>query len=232
MPAARVASCGLMTCRAAALRALASGSALESGGFRLGDAAGRAASLSSIGLAMTLSGKAVTTSYSACGRANSSFFLNRIHGSCRSPPFAIFTSSHRPSSFWPCSGTPACRCEPGPRVADRLPGAVVPDDHGASAILLRRDGALEGGIGDRMVLHMDGHPFFLRVEAGALGNSPGQHDAVQFEAESRSAVERRHASGPRTTKRIRAGHAALGRFGSDCEIALCLVERKRVALGP
>ena len=55
------------------------------------------------GLAITLSGSAVRTSNSDFGRTKPSRFLNRIHGSCFSPPFAIFTSSHRPASFWPCS---------------------------------------------------------------------------------------------------------------------------------
>src|SRR6185369_10900815 len=35
------------------------------------------------------------------------------------------------------------------RVADRLPGAAVPDDHGARAVLPGRDHAFEAGVRDR-----------------------------------------------------------------------------------
>ena len=55
------------------------------------------------GFSITLSGNAVATSYASAGRARSSRFLNRSHASCRSPGFAMRTSSHRPASFSPCS---------------------------------------------------------------------------------------------------------------------------------
>jgi len=55
------------------------------------------------GLAITLSGSALTTSYSPCGRAKRSRFLNSSQASCLSPGLAMRTSSHSPNSLWPCS---------------------------------------------------------------------------------------------------------------------------------
>ena len=53
----------------------------------------------------------------------------------------------------------------------RLPGAPVPDDDVASAVLLRRDDALEVEVLDRVVLDVDGHPADVGVEGQALGTA-------------------------------------------------------------
>ena len=64
-----------------------------------------------------------------------------------------------------------------------LPGAPVPDDHVAGAVLLRRDDSFEIEVFDRVVLDVDGHPPDLGVEAWALGDGPRDEDAVDLEAE-------------------------------------------------
>ena len=65
----------------------------------------------------------------------------------------------------------------------RLPGAPVPDDDVAGAVLLGRDDALEVEVLDRVVLDVDGHPADVRVEGQALGDGPGDEDARDLEAE-------------------------------------------------
>ncbi len=65
----------------------------------------------------------------------------------------------------------------------RLPGAPVPDDDVAGAVLLRRDDALEVEVLDRVVLDVDGHPADVGVEGQALGDRPGDEDALDLEAE-------------------------------------------------
>ena len=103
--AARVASCGSIRAGSAATGSVArSGGAAAGAAFAAAPRAvrGSRASTGPSGAATTLSGRAAITSYSASGRAHSSFFLNSIHGSCLSPGLAIRTSSHRPASFSPC----------------------------------------------------------------------------------------------------------------------------------
>ena len=65
----------------------------------------------------------------------------------------------------------------------RLPGAPVPDDDVARAVLLRGDDALEVEVLDRMILDVDRHPAHGRVEGQALGHGPGHEDAGDLEAE-------------------------------------------------
>src|SRR5260221_8782125 len=65
----------------------------------------------------------------------------------------------------------------------RLPGAVIPEQHRAAAILTPRNDALEIAIVERMVLDMDGKALLAGIEARALGNRPALEDAVELEAE-------------------------------------------------
>ena len=65
----------------------------------------------------------------------------------------------------------------------RLPGAPVPDDDVARAVLLRGDDALEVEILDGVVLDVDRHPAHVRVEGRALGDRPRHEDATDLEPE-------------------------------------------------
>ena len=65
----------------------------------------------------------------------------------------------------------------------RFPGAPVPDDDVAGAVLLRRDHALEVEVLDRVVLDVDRHPAHRRVERRALRDGPDGEDAVDLEPE-------------------------------------------------
>ena len=64
-----------------------------------------------------------------------------------------------------------------------LPGAPVPDDDVARAVLLGRDDSFEIEVFDRMVLDVDGHAADLRVERRALRHGPRHEDAVDLETE-------------------------------------------------
>src|SRR5262245_61491740 len=48
------------------------------------------------------------------------------------------------------------------------PGAAVPQEHGAAAVLSRGDDALEITVVEGMVLHVDGQASLARVQAGSL----------------------------------------------------------------
>ena len=69
------------------------------------------------------------------------------------------------------------------RVAHRLPGAAVPDDHFPGAVLLRRDRPFEAGVVERMVLDVDRHLHLRRVVRRPLRHRPAQQHAVVLEAE-------------------------------------------------
>ena len=71
----------------------------------------------------------------------------------------------------------------GARIADRFPGAVVPHDHRAAAVLAFRDLAFEAAVVERMVLHVHGHALVGRVEARPLGNGPALQRAIELEPE-------------------------------------------------
>jgi hypothetical protein len=62
-----------------------------------------------------------------------------------------------------------------------LPGADVPDDDVAAAVLTGRDHALEVEILDRVVLDVDGHPAGLGIERRALRHRPADQDPVDLE---------------------------------------------------
>src|SRR4051812_46578427 len=68
-------------------------------------------------------------------------------------------------------------------VAERLPGAAVPDVDVPAAVLALGNVAGEFGIGNRVVLHFDGPPLVGRVERGALGHGPAAQRALPFETE-------------------------------------------------
>src|SRR5882757_4190857 len=66
---------------------------------------------------------------------------------------------------------------------DRLPGAAVPELHGAAAILIFRNRAFEIAVVERMILDLDRQPLVVRIERGAARHRPGLEDAVEFEPE-------------------------------------------------
>ena len=75
----------------------------------------------------------------------------------------------------------ALRGVKGRRLRD--PGAPVPDDDVAGAVLLGGDDAFEVEVLDRMVLDVDGHPADGRVEGRALRDGPRHEDAIDLEPE-------------------------------------------------
>ena len=67
------------------------------------------------------------------------------------------------------------------RVAFGLPGAAIPDHHGAAAVFALRDGALERVVFDGVILDVDGEPLVVGIEARAARDGPALHDAVEFQ---------------------------------------------------
>src|SRR5262249_47681918 len=55
---------------------------------------------------------------------------------------------------------------------ERSPGAAVPEQHGAAAVLAGRDDPLEAAVLERVVLHLHRQALFARIEAGSLGHRP------------------------------------------------------------
>ena len=105
------------------------------------------------------------------------------------------------------------------RIAHRTPEALVPDDDLARAVLLRGDGAFEAGIRQRVILDVDRHALFLRIEARALGHGPAHQRAVEFEPEVVVQPARPvllHHEG----QAIGSRNAAFGRLRRDLEITL------------
>ena len=64
----------------------------------------------------------------------------------------------------------------------RCPGAAVPQHHDAGAVSLR-DHALEGPVGEGVILGLHRQPLVGRVDGWPLGNGPRQQHAVPFEAQ-------------------------------------------------
>ena len=60
--------------------------------------------------------------------------------------------------------------------------ALVPDEHPAASVLSPRYLALEGGVFGRMVLGVYGEMVLVGRLWEALGEGPGDEDAVTFEA--------------------------------------------------
>src|SRR5699024_6783264 len=69
------------------------------------------------------------------------------------------------------------------RIANRLPCAIVPQQHRAAAILAFRDGAFEIAIVERVVLDMNGKAFFGWHEAGAARDRPAFQYAIHLKAQ-------------------------------------------------
>src|SRR5262249_22526498 len=67
------------------------------------------------------------------------------------------------------------------RVAFRVPAAAVPNHDSAAAILSPRDGPLECVVFDRMIFHVDRNALLVRNEAGAAGDRPALHHAIELE---------------------------------------------------
>ena len=63
------------------------------------------------------------------------------------------------------------------------PGAAVPHDDVTAAVPTARDDPLEGGVLDRVVLHVHRQPAHRRVERGSLGHRPRDQHAVHLEPE-------------------------------------------------
>ena len=68
-------------------------------------------------------------------------------------------------------------------IADRFPMPAVPQEHGAGAVLLGRNDALEVTVFERVILDVHREPLVRRVEARSLRDGPTQQDAVQLESE-------------------------------------------------
>ena len=65
----------------------------------------------------------------------------------------------------------------------RLPGAAVPQHHGAAAIFAFRNRAFELAVFDRVILDMHREPLVVRILARALRHRPAHQHAVPFQAE-------------------------------------------------
>src|SRR5205085_9211820 len=63
------------------------------------------------------------------------------------------------------------------------PGAVVPDDHRAAAILALGDGAFPGEIIERMIFGLHREALDARHHADALGNGPALEHAVELQSQ-------------------------------------------------
>ncbi len=64
-----------------------------------------------------------------------------------------------------------------------LEAATVPDHDGAAAVFVLRDGALELGVIEGMVLGAHGQALGRGVEGRPLGHGPGQQHAVALQAQ-------------------------------------------------
>ncbi len=69
------------------------------------------------------------------------------------------------------------------RVADRRPGAAIPDKHRAPAVFALGDRAFERAVVERMVLDRDRKTLFPGDEARAARHRPALQHAVHFETE-------------------------------------------------
>ena len=112
-------------------------------------------------------------------------------------------------------------------IADGHPGALVPDDDFARAVLFGGDDAFEGVVADGVVFDVDGHAFVGRIEAGAFGHGPAFHGAVELEAQVVM-----QAAGPvfldDELPRGFIAHPALGGLGGEGEVAFGFVFFERI----
>jgi hypothetical protein len=65
----------------------------------------------------------------------------------------------------------------------RRPGSAIPHHDGPGAVLLRRNYALEVTVFQRVILDVHRQTFVVGIEARALGYSPAQQHAVEFQPE-------------------------------------------------
>ena len=97
------------------------------------------------------------------------------------------TSANRPASFSPVEVEVQLACArwraAGSSVCAGRPGAAVPDDHVAPAVLAARDDALEVGVLQRVVLDVHGELPGRGVERRAAGHRPAGQHAVDLEPE-------------------------------------------------
>src|SRR5262249_29338334 len=68
-------------------------------------------------------------------------------------------------------------------IAFRLPGAAVPEHHGAAAVLALRDDALEAPVLERVVLHVHREALVGGIEARSLRHRPALEHALELESE-------------------------------------------------
>ena len=112
-------------------------------------------------------------------------------------------------------------------VADRLPGAFVPDHHRAAAIFAFGDHPFEAAIFERMVLGHHRQTLLRRVEARAARDGPALQHAVMLEPEIEMGAPRRMLL---DDEAVALGLAALrSRLGRLAEVALRLVLGKQVS---
>ena len=148
---------------------------------------------------------------------------------------------NRPRSFSPLRRELelAVRDRLAPVEGGRLPfpGAPVPDDHVAGAVLPRGDDAFEVEVLDRVVLDVDGHPPDGRVERRALGDRPRHQDAVDFEPEvvvqaRRPVALDDEATGPRGARAVAfiGVPGVAGGLGRPGEVALAVIVLQRHAI--
>ncbi len=69
------------------------------------------------------------------------------------------------------------------RIADRFPGAAIPQQHRSSAVLPLRNDALELAVLERMILDVHRQALVGRIQAGALRDRPALQDAFELEPE-------------------------------------------------
>jgi hypothetical protein len=91
-------------------------------------------------------------------------------------PFALqpLPVQHERKSSIPVSGF---------KVADWMPGALIPQHDGATAVATLGYCAFERSVFERVVLDVDGKPLVGRVKAGSLGDSPTLQPAVELKPE-------------------------------------------------
>src|SRR5215831_15053810 len=110
------------------------------------------------------------------------------------------------------------------RVADRLPGAAIPDKHSAAAVLALGDDALEVAVLDRVILDVHGQPLVRGIEARPLGDRPALENAFELEpkivVEPRGGVLLNHERARRRAGLVRHLTRRLGCF---LEIALATI---------
>ena len=150
----------------------------------------------------------------------------------RAPRPLVRTIVNRPRSFSPASVNLSSPSSTAAPAVGRLrlggPGAPVPDDDVAAAVLALRDHALEVEVLDRVVFHVHGHAPGARVERRTLGHGPRDEDAVDLQPEvvvqpGRAVALDDEPPGPRGRARDRPA----GRLGRLPEVALALVFLER-----